>query len=73
MKALEFKIKDNNLPCRGYIYLTTKELQDMYKVAKYTWEHRSDWSGDEFWSERVHTLEEMIQEAKKGKCIFLKT
>lgn len=73
LKALEFKIRENNLPCRGYVYVTTTSLEEMYQNAKYIWEHRSDWSGDDFWSDRVHTLEAMIQESRKGKYIFMKT
>lgn len=73
MKAFEFQIRDNDFPCEGLVYLTISTLKEMYNDAKYRWEHLTDWSGDNFWCDRVHTLEAAIQEARKGKFVFMKT
>lgn len=74
MKAFNFEIKEDNCPRKGLVWVTTSNLEDMYKEAKYEWEHLPDWRcGEDFHSDRVHTLEMMIQESRKGKYIFMRT
>lgn len=73
LRAFEFQIRENDSPCKGLTYVTTSSLEDMYRDAKYRWEHLNDWSGENFWCDRVHTLEAAIQESRKGKYVFMKT
>lgn len=74
MKALEFEVQDNFIPSKGRIYLSEQMLEEMYWESKDQLENLSDWrNGENYWCDRVHTLEAMIQEARKGKYIFMKT
>ena len=73
LKPLEFEVRDNPYPCRGRVWVSLESLEEMYRSSKYQWENRSDWHGDEYWCDRVHTLEAMVQKAREGKYIFMKT
>lgn len=73
MKAWKFEVRDYPFICRGKVLVTGSQLEDMYKKAKYEWEQISDGKHDNFYCDRVHTLEAMIQESRKGKYIFMNT
>ena len=72
MKALQFEVRENPFPCKGSVLVGLESLENMYWDSKYQWEHRTDWHGDEYWCDRVHTLEAMVQQARQGKYIFMK-
>lgn len=69
---LQFTVRDYSFPCRGQVFVSTSQLEEMYKEAKYEWEQLSNGRHDVVLCDIVHTLEAMIQESRKGKYIFMK-
>ena len=72
LKAFQFSIRHDSYPHRGEVRLNTHMLESMYVECKEEWE-LSDGRHDDFLSDRVHTLEFLIHESRKGYNIYLKT